>query len=373
MNPGRFQRLDVTFLFEWSSPHFRPVSNGSMSQTRITSHGFTLIELLVAIMIIAVLIALLLPAVQQAREAARRVQCKNNLKQLGLAIHNYEATHGRLPPHNGGTESGVASNEGNLSGIVMLLPDLDQAAAWTAIASANNQGGYPGLATFPHPPSGLPVLLCPSSAVPPQFTTNWMGGPSRSYHLSLGDWCGEFLSLTRGVLHPGSGGFARSPFSPNSGETRQWRDITDGTSQTVLMGEKALFTRVDEILGNSGNEAAATPAQCRALVPGPTYNGHANPVGNGRMWATGWNLSVYTVTTAMAPNSPSCEYFTSVTSRHTGGAHVLMADGAVRFISENIDTGNQTAPPPASSSAASPYGVWGALGSASGGELAGEF
>lgn len=344
-----------------------------MPGQRFSRCGFTLIELLVAIAIIAVLVVLLLPAVQQAREAARRVQCRNNLKQLGLAIHNYEATHLRLPPHNGGTESGDASNEGNLSGIVMVLPYVDHAALWTAIAGASNQGGYPGKATFPHPPASLPGLICPSSSAPPPFITNGMGGPSRSYHLSLGDWCGVFPSLTRGVLNPGRGGLARSPFSPNSGETRQWRDITDGTSQTVLMGEKALFTRVDEILGNSGNEAVATPAQCRELVPGPTYNGHANPVGNGRLWATGWNLSVYTVTTAMAPNSPSCEYFTNVTSRHAGGAHVLMADGAVRFISETIDTGNQAAPPPASSVEPSPYGVWGALGSASGGEAIGEF
>lgn len=343
-----------------------------MRQSRFKRHGFTLIELLVAIAIIAVLMNLLLPAVQQAREAAWRVQCRNNLKQLGLAIHNDEATHNRLPPHNGGTEAGDASNEGNLSGIVMVLPYVDQAALWTAIAGASNQGGYPGEATFPHPPASLPGLICPSSSAPPPFTTNGMGGPSRSYHLSLGDWCGQFLRLTRGVLNPGSGGFARSPFSPNSGETRQWRDIIDGTSQTVLMGKKALFTSVDELLGNSGNEAVATPDLCRELVSGPSYIGRANPVGNGRLWATGWNLAVYTVTTAMAPNSPSCQYFTNVTSRHVGGAHVLMADGAVRFISETIDTGNQAAPPPASSVEPGPYGVWGALGSASGGEVVGE-
>src|SRR5262249_6518176 len=90
--------------------------------------GFTLIELLVVIAIIAILIALLLPAVQQAREAARRTQCKNNLKQLGLAIHNYESTHSTLPPQSGGTYD---NNE--MSGIVMMLPYLDQAPLWNKI------------------------------------------------------------------------------------------------------------------------------------------------------------------------------------------------------------------------------------------------
>lgn len=337
-------------------------------------NGFTLIELLVVISVTAVLIAVLLPAVQQAREAARRTQCRNNLKQLGLAIYNYESAYLQLPPHNGGTKAGEMSNEGNLSGIVMLLPYIDQAPLWNSIASAGNQGGYPGNATFPHPSSGLPGLLCPSSSVPNPFTGNGMGGPSRSYHLSLGDWCGVFPGLSPPILGDNdTGGFARSAFSPNSGETRALRDITDGMSNTILMGEKALFTSPDEILGNTSGFDAATPAFCRGSVTGGTYGGQGHRLGNGRFWAAGWNLAVYTVTTAMAPNSPSCKYFTNVTSRHLGGVQVLMGDGAVRFISESIDCGNPDALPPASPGAASPYGVWGSLGSASGSEVIGEF
>jgi prepilin-type N-terminal cleavage/methylation domain-containing protein len=335
--------------------------------------GFTLIELLVVVVIISLLIGLLLPAVQQARESARRTQCRNNLKQLGLAIHSYESTHLRLPPHNGGTDTGSGSNEGNLSGIAMLLPYIDQSQMWGVIANAPNQGGYPGKAEFPHPASGLSVLLCPSSSIPPSYTRNGMGGPSRSYHFSLGDWCGVFPGVSPVLGAPASGGFPRSAFSPNSGETRRWRDVTDGTSNTILMAEKALFVNSDEILGNVSKYDATTPRQCVTFFPDGTYRGTANPIGNGRLWATGWNLSVYTVTTAMAPNSPSCKYFSNVTSRHHGGAHVLMGDGAVRFVSENIDCGDQGASPPTSLNMPSPFGVWGSLGSASGEEFAGEF
>ena len=125
--------------------------------------GFTLIELLVAIAIIAILISLLLPAVQQAREAARKSQCKNNLKQIGLALLNYEGNAKRLPPHSGGTNY----NNGLLSGIVMMLPYLGQAPLWKTIAGAPGQGGITFGAAFPHPKKALPVLLCPSSPQPP--------------------------------------------------------------------------------------------------------------------------------------------------------------------------------------------------------------
>lgn len=148
--------------------------------------GFTVIELLVTIGIISVLIAILLPAIQGARESARQINCRSNLKQLGIAIHSYESAFGHLPPHNGGTDAGANSNEGNLSGIVMLLPYLEQEALWQKITSAPNQSGYPGRREFPHPTSALSMLTCPSSPVPEAYTQNGLGGPSRSYHFSHG-------------------------------------------------------------------------------------------------------------------------------------------------------------------------------------------
>ena len=125
--------------------------------------GFTLVELLVVISIIAVLMALLLSAVQNSRESARRTHCKNNMKQLGIALHAYAETHSLLPPGVGGTS---VSNGERLSGIVFLVPYLEQNALWKRIKQAPFQGGPPNVVGFPNPPADLPILLCPSNSLP---------------------------------------------------------------------------------------------------------------------------------------------------------------------------------------------------------------
>src|SRR5690348_4004442 len=134
--------------------------------------AFTLIELLVVIAIIAVLIALLLPAVQQAREAARRAQCKNSLKQLGLALHNYHDVYNVFPFGQGGTNNGSgSSNQNVLSGVVMLLPYLDQTPLWNQISSGGTFATGTYLPMGPNPQNWdvyppwtiqIPVLRCPS-------------------------------------------------------------------------------------------------------------------------------------------------------------------------------------------------------------------
>jgi prepilin-type N-terminal cleavage/methylation domain-containing protein/prepilin-type processing-associated H-X9-DG protein len=325
--------------------------------------GFTLIELLVVIAIIAVLIALLLPAVQQAREAARRSQCKNNLKQLGLAIHNYEATTNRLPPNSGGTFSGPIHNIGTLSGIVMLLPYLDQAPLWNTITAAPGQGGDPVRATFPHPSAAQPVLLCPSAPTPgpPAFTA----GPGRCYHFNLGDWH---------PLNPSPA--ARSAFEASPGATRALRDVTDGLSNTIFMAEQSppvsSTPAANDLIGGFNNINTSIPATCRAAVVGGSYP-TPQLLGHGRVWAFGFHNATAVVHTMLPPNSPSCAFLSTVSSRHTGGAHVLMGDGAVKFISENIDAGIQSVDASTITTGPSPYGVWGALGTAQGGETVGEY
>ena len=341
--------------------------------------GFTLIELLVVIAIIAVLIALILPAVQAAREAARRSQCKNNLKQMGLAIHHYEQTHKMLPPQAGGTNGSVINitghNNGQLSGIVMLMPYLDQAPLWRTIVGSPGQGGYPSFTTFPHPVTAIPVLQCASSTHVPlvmTFTfggiTYNFGGPGRSYDFSLGDSAKNMSVPTPAVR--------RSPFHPvyRIGWTMPLNSVRDGLSNTIFMAEQAQFESPNELLGNWANPnvliTTTTPNICLALTPGRTYTGPVSPFGNGRLWANGEFSYIQTIT---PPNRASCNVYRGVSSRHAGGAHVLMGDGRVKFINQNIDCGNQNAQPPTDENSPSPYGVWGALGTSNGREVVGEY
>lgn len=328
--------------------------------------GFTIVELLVVVAIFAVLIALLLPAVQQARDAARRSQCKNNLKQLGLAIHNYESTMRNLPPNQGGTNGSVGTNIGTLSGIVMLLPYFGQAPLWNAISSAPGQGGNPVLPAFPHPSAALPLLLCPSAPTPGPLEAPF-GGPGRCYHFNLGDFSSAFSNPPSPL---------RGPFSRLSGETRVLRDVTDGLSNTIFMAEQSPpvnnIAAANDVIGTFDSDSTLIPTTCRARVAGGRYF-TPDTDGHGRLWAFGLITSHASVHTILGPNAPSCIYLSTASSRHAGGAHVLMGDGAVRFVSEKIDVGNQSVDASTITSGPSPYGVWGALGTAQGGEAIGEY
>jgi prepilin-type N-terminal cleavage/methylation domain-containing protein len=363
-------------------------------------HGFTLIELLVVIAIIAILIALLLPAVQQAREAARRTQCKNNMKQLGLALHNYLDVAKMFPYRRGGTVSSSATlgNDNHGSGLTMLLPYLDQGPLYNQIASAQTFGTttYSPFGDSASDGSGyllwrqeIPGFQCPSSPnTKPVAATNALHGLSH-YGFSAGD-SATYNDVTgaTGVTAVQARTLSRGPFGYQT--SRRIADLTDGTSNTVLMGEitsaKSLQS-MDVLSGtvrNMGDGIYASPLTCRNTVNGSTGEylpAHAANVSSSRgsRWARGF-MGYIGVTTILPPNSPSCagmgfdsSGIFSVTSRHVGGAHVLLGDGAVRFISQNIDCGNLAAPDPKTVSGASPYGVWGSLGSIAGGEPVGEF
>jgi prepilin-type N-terminal cleavage/methylation domain-containing protein/prepilin-type processing-associated H-X9-DG protein len=355
-----------------------------MRRTGTGTRGFTLIELLVVIAIIAVLIALLLPAVQQAREAARRTQCKNNLKQLGLALHNYVDTAGTLPPGSGGTGPFpcffCGHNSEILSGFVMLLPQMDMAPHWNKITSTPGQGGYMFTSSFPHPPGAIAAFLCPSSPPVPDTLVGSItaGGADRSYKFCIGDDTRDaFLpNATPTVDHRGAFTWRK---------TRRLADISDGLSNTLFVAERELGANPNSSLGRSAQNVAGidnNPSLCRATAAGNVYKPgiSVGTTPDGDYWAMGQGPWTF-FSTALPPNGPSCwiggEYFiygsnyAAASSMHPGGAQVLMGDGSVRFVNQNIDTGDLTRAPV--TSGPSPYGIWGALGSRSGGEVITDF
>jgi prepilin-type N-terminal cleavage/methylation domain-containing protein len=342
--------------------------------------GFTLIELLVVIAIIAILIALLLPAVQQAREAARRTQCKNNMKQLGLALHNYHDTAGRFPYRMGGT-TGAGTNGDRGSGMTLLLPYFEQSALYNQISGA--LGTFPpfgddcGDATTYAPwRNDLPPLLCPSSPT----IKHWIS--LTHYGFSAGDsawWATPYLSFAN------ARNLVRGPFGFQT--NKRIADLSDGTSNTILMGEMTTSKGGRDALGGvlrgQGNGVVDNPASCLLLANKATgeFNGTGTvSTSRGSRWCNGV-VAYMTVNTILPPNSPACTVGADfreagqypVQSRHTGGAHVVLGDGAVRFVSENVDTGNLAVQDVRAAAGRSPYGVWGALGSIAGNETVGEF
>jgi prepilin-type N-terminal cleavage/methylation domain-containing protein len=354
--------------------------------------GFTLIELLVVIAIIAILIALLLPAVQQAREAARRTQCRNQLKQLGIALHNYHDSLLVFPPRQ--TNNASLASSGNIhrwSAYVHLLPYFDQAPlynAWMAQQAppftGTGAGGTTNNAPWQvdwfqngiNPPSVvLPMIQCPSDSPGP----NASAGNAQSSYL----FCAGSNPLDCQTNRNVSGVFGR-------GSATRIRDLTDGTSNTILMSEGAHSLALRDQFDAAASIAALNTAGTAATVCTATYD-KTNRVYtvattrntsagyyHGARWSDGG--STYTAfTTILPPNGPSCSSNTendngiyTASSRHTGGVHCLMGDGAVKFISENIDSGNPSLGA-GTTNGINNYGVWGGLGTRAGGETLGEF
>ena len=355
-----------------------------MQNRHSKTSAFTLVELLVVIAIIGILIALLLPAVQAAREAARRSQCTNNLKQFGLANHNYFDTYKALPARRGGTSSypnpGSSRSHANfdrLSPFIPLLPYYEQGAMYDQIKAGSSSvapGGpcaWCGWSVWDNTPS---ILTCPSD-----YGFELSPRRTHSYAFCIGD-------RTRSV-NSGYGGIVN--YRGIFGIWTTFAQIRDGLSNTIMMSE-----RIRQDGGGSTTAGARThtlssaiaiqvsgvidqPSICLTVADGDFYlSGTQIKRRWGALWMDGQAERVG-FTTVLPPNAPSCaegnntnadhnEVLLPPVSAHPGGVNCLIADGSVTFVSETIDTGNLGSAEV--TNGYSPYGVWGALGSKAGEE-----
>ena len=397
--------------------------------------GFTLVELLVVIAIIGILVGLLLPAVQAAREAARRMSCSNNFKQIGIAMHNYHAAFKQLPIHGTGTGIGLQNNrwwqQGNdsshecISAIVGMTSFFEQQGIWDHISNESTQtvNGNPPPATTritnparwpamgPNPrnyarnpgyipwSTEIPMLRCPSDpgvGLPALGRTN--------YAMCMGDsphgWHHAFKT---GDLRPNGAGGVRNFNSVSRGmfmvrKSAKFRDILDGLSNTIAMGEIITDLGNRDIrsaaswLRQGGNLVHDNPKYCAdnneidperprfwcndsSICTIPTVLSTDNHESRGANWAN-FRAHCTQMFTVLPPNSEVCvgRWIDSpgthpASSHHQGGAHVLMGDGAVIFMTDSVEAGNSrnggVRRPLTGIRAAgqiSPYGLWGALG-----------
>jgi prepilin-type N-terminal cleavage/methylation domain-containing protein len=372
--------------------------------------GFTLVELLVVIAIIGILVALLLPAVQAAREAARRMQCSNRLKQLGLANHNYHDVNKCFPPYMAGTQDSPNNNlDSNyrMSGRVSLLPYYEGQQIFDR-AKANNFGPVPWSGFRNVWRVRIPTLICPSDEELRNFCGNasyhfctgtsvWWTSSPWGGHRRGGRWAPDGVYTQLGVNHQRGGGDNR-----NAAKMRRMRDIRDGTSNTIAMSEKRIgvllpgLNRWRDVANNAFVSTMTRPAdntdvnpytvtemynycfETANLTNGKRYNDtgvtlleYADPESprhtgwrNGKRWADGRPF-YNTFGTITPPNGPSCltgsvhdsrEGVIAASSRHPNMVLAVMADGSVKPFKDDID-----------------IRTWQGLGTRAGEEILGEF
>jgi prepilin-type N-terminal cleavage/methylation domain-containing protein/prepilin-type processing-associated H-X9-DG protein len=309
--------------------------------------AFTLIELLVVIAVIAILIGLLLPAVQKVREAAARMQCQNNLKQLGLALQNYHGTTGKLPPGRDNFE---------LSTHAYLLPYIEQDNVFKMVnfAAAWNDPTNAAARAVP-----IKIFLCPSDPRH-QVPAGWAGN---NYRVNQGSGILWGLPSTSGLnstLPPPNG-----PFYINS--ATRLTDITDGTSNTAAWSEHLIGDFSNAISTDNGDTYQPgiypnTPDEAMTYCANVNINDLSKQgVSNvGAPWLQGYH-STTVYFHVSPPNFRSCMYppgriATSANSGHTNGVNMALCDGSVRFVPSAID-----------------LFTWRALGSRNGGEVLGDY
>ena len=320
--------------------------------------GFTLIELLVVIAIIGVLIALLLPAVQQARESARRSQCTNNLKQIGLAFHNYMDVHKVLPPARFSTIAGNTTQGMNFAAIVYLLPNLEKSELYQAInfSMPCEDTTNPGVNAINGTVRMTTVggFLCPSDGTNPLPAR----GGGVNYWANIGSghvWMWPLGPPANAALPPPSGTmFLDSRIKPGQ--------ISDGLSRTALMSERLIGDGSNSIITLAsdiflGTTMPTTPDEayqhCKQI---DTSNLALQfPFFMGAPWIHGQHAYMH----VSPPNAISCGYLSSLrstmpaSSKHPGGVNLLLCDGSVTFYTDSID-----------------LSVWRATGTRAGGETA---
>ena len=304
--------------------------------------GFTLIELLVVIAIIAILIALLLPAVQQAREAARRSQCKNNMKQMGLALHNYHDVFNKFPLGE------LDRGRGNWK--VRILPYVDQAPLYNQLSF--NTGNFTAAGGMLSVLSGtiVTVFNCPSS---PLATTGLSGGNANSSQNAQNhDYTGIMGAYPDPAGRSGectinyySGGVCKNGLL-RVNQVSAIRDNTDGTSNTILVGEQSGDVARQDMRANYWGGWMGTYWGMDGLNIGADVvaQGSASsyPIGSGcttLRYSPNTDQGKATASTCVTGSGCQAPYAYNVplNSYHEGGIHALMADGAVRFVSENIN------------------------------------
>lgn len=286
---------------------------------RLFRRGFTLIELLVVISIIAILVALLLPAVQSAREAARRSQCKNNMKQLGLALHNYHGTHGVFPPseiHTRAFLAGSNNDWGSNAGtwVTLTFPYCDQEAAYGTM-NFDERWDYADTAKMEDNKTPIDQeyshLICPSNPV------------NRNRQNNFNSQIIHYFAVWGGANPPG--GRARQRWATGNSWNARWkgimyynsntqvRDVTDGTSNTLIVGEVRGYR-------------PRSPTAMDNVVDG-----------RGMRWEISTGANLYPINGVHGYGcSGSCRW-ENMSSHHAGGCHAALADGSVRFVSEMIN------------------------------------
>ena len=336
-----------------------------MIRYRKMRRGFTLIELLVVIAIIAILISMLLPAVQQAREAARRIQCRNNLKQIGLALHNYLDVHSAFPPSFVSDVSTTDTPGGEWSIHARILPFLEQSALYNV---ADLEKEYEAVENSGIANLRIDGYLCPSD--PNDQTRTDGNGNAVHYPVNYGFNGGTWRVWVNSQREPGNGAFApNSRFAP--------RDFTDGTSNTLGFSEVKAFTPYnrDGDTGTSTIPSSASDVSNLIAAGGSNKadSGHTEWV-DGRVHQTGFTVTLPPNSDVFVPGglrsnegdytscredkSCSTPTYAAVTSRswHVGVVNSLLMDGSVRSFGENID-----------------HSIWRKLGQRNDGQVIGAF